>query len=208
MPLFLAGSSNEPMFPPPKPTPLDKTLEWSSSINNVELAKIWGTLSSFCDLINEAAVDRRKVSEEVVLETMASVMYRLLHMSVTSGSPDEIIRFATLSFCANAFLPWRQLRMPCGWLQHEYKHSLTRFMPFHLACLGPRMRLWLLITYGISFFPLSANELKDVQAGLMQATEICGVTSLNSVIETMGSFLWINIVCNRPAEKLFDETVA
>jgi hypothetical protein len=44
---------------------------------------------------------------EIVMDTMAAVMYRLLHMSFSSGSIDEVIRLGLLSLSYHIVLQWQ-----------------------------------------------------------------------------------------------------
>ncbi|RYP37686.1 hypothetical protein DL768_010836 [Monosporascus sp. mg162] len=74
-----------------------------------ELTQAWDFMSSFCEVINFAAHSDQCVTTEVFLDTMSSVMYRLLAMHFDSGSADEAIRLGLLSFSCSAFLQWRSL---------------------------------------------------------------------------------------------------
>ena len=193
------------MFSLPKLAILHKPPERCISITNSELAKIWDVLMRFCAMVNEVAVNQRRFSEQVLLETMASVMYRLLNMSATPDSADNLIRLSMLSFCASIFLPWQQLRIPFGWLQLEHKRSLAWLMQSNLAHLDRRTILWVLTIYGMNFSPLPADEHEQVHSWLTEVADLYGLTNWDGAKNIVGDFLWIDIVCDQPARKLFDE---
>jgi hypothetical protein len=193
------------MFPLPELATLYKMPERCTSITNSELAKIWDVLIRFCAMVNELTVNQRRFSEQVLLETMASVTYRLLNMSVTPESADNAIRLSMLSFCASIFLPWQHLRMPFGWLQLEHKRSLAWLMQSTVAHLDLGTVFWVLTIYGIAFSPLPADKHEEVQLWLTGVADLCGLTNWDGVKKIVGDFLWIDIVCDHPARKLLDE---
>ena len=69
-----------------------------------ELAGIWKIMSEFCSVINFAADSGHFNSVETLLETAASVMYRLLGMNFEAGSNDEATRLGLLAFSCSVFL--------------------------------------------------------------------------------------------------------
>lgn len=173
---------------------------------NGDLARIWGVLNRFCDLVNGISGGRRELSQSIVLQTMASTVYRLLELPVACDSTDEIIRLATLSFCASIFLHWRQVRIPFDALQRQFKHVIARSMHSHTAILNPRMILWILMIYGVTFSPLPAEQREELQLWLTESITLCELATWNDVSRTMTSFLWIDMVCDHPARSILDET--
>jgi hypothetical protein len=84
--LFFDNLSLEPFMPYPDQSGSQDNCE--NFIRNIDknLARAWKVMKRFCSLINLAAESKRKLSEEILLDTMASVMYRLLHMRFEIGS--------------------------------------------------------------------------------------------------------------------------
>lgn len=136
---------------------------------------------------------------------MAAVMHRLLEMSISPSIVDDTFRLAMLAFCANAFSPWRHLRMPFGWLQQEHKRAFTRVMESHPDSLDPRLMSWILTIYRIAFSHLSADDFEESQLWLAEASELCGLTSWDGVKKVLGEYLWLDIVCDDPAQKIFNQ---
>uniref|UniRef100_A0A093VJY1 Uncharacterized protein n=1 Tax=Talaromyces marneffei PM1 TaxID=1077442 RepID=A0A093VJY1_TALMA len=57
-----------------------------------DLVKAWSIVKQFSTRINLSSKTKRKLPKELLLDTMASVMYRLMHMSYIYGSLDELER--------------------------------------------------------------------------------------------------------------------
>ena len=195
------------MFPLPELAIPGKRSANCSLIVKSELAEIWEVLFRFCAMVNEAAIDQRKIPEQILLETMASVMYRLFDVSVVPESADDTMRLAMLSFCATNFLPWQDLQMAFGWLRLEHKRRIAHLMQPTLAHSDPLMVLWFLNIYGIAFSPLHADERKEFQLWLNEEADICEMTTWDGVKNAMRDFLWIDMVCDHRARKLLDENL-
>jgi hypothetical protein len=71
---------------------------------NEELTRAWIVISDFCSVINFAVESEQRISTETLLDTMSSVMYRLLDMSFEANSSDEAIRLGLLAFSSGIFL--------------------------------------------------------------------------------------------------------
>ncbi|KAK7213782.1 hypothetical protein V2G26_020960 [Clonostachys chloroleuca] len=75
-----------------------------------DLAVAWRVLRRFCSLANLGVHTRRRMRPRLILDTMNSVMYRLLHMEFAADSTDESIRFGLLAFSHHVFLQWHEIR--------------------------------------------------------------------------------------------------
>ncbi|KAF2167175.1 hypothetical protein M409DRAFT_22604 [Zasmidium cellare ATCC 36951] len=203
-PILFPGGSCEETFRLPDFEVSDEPTRRHPSIGNDGLARIWMVLSRFCAVINKAGIDQTTIPERMLLQTMASVMYGLLSLSLPPDSTDKAIRLAMLSFCASTFLYWGQMRMPLGWLQAEQRRCLFRMKDAHEDNLDPRMMLWMLIVYGITFPAATTDEVEEMRKRLREVTEHCGLTCWDEVRGTMSEFLWIDIVCNTPAQELVE----
>jgi hypothetical protein len=64
-------------------------------------------LQRLCSLVNLATEPHRMFPMEIVMDTMAAVMYLLLHMRFLSGSINEVIRRGLLSLSYHIFLQWQ-----------------------------------------------------------------------------------------------------
>jgi hypothetical protein len=103
-PIFFSDPLLEPFppYPDQKLWAVGKRIAISNSQTFLEdsdeaLSAAWVALQRFCSLVNLAAETHRMYPMEIVMDTIAAVMYRLLHMSFPSGSIDEAIRLGLLS---------------------------------------------------------------------------------------------------------------
>lgn len=103
-PILFSDSLLEPLPPYPnqKLWVVRKSLAMSNSQHffkglDEALSAAWVALQRFCSPFNLATEIHRIFHVESVMDTMAAVMYRLLHMSFLSGSIDETIRLGLLS---------------------------------------------------------------------------------------------------------------
>lgn len=138
-------------------------------ISNAELARAWDTTKTFCMLVNYAADSKRKIPQETLLNTMASVMYRLLNLSFDAGSLDEMVRLGLLAFCSKVFLQWSRVRSPPRHLSRSFRDCLLSLT----EPVSPQVTLWLLLTGYISVF--SDEDEAWLQPWLRAVLEMCGV---------------------------------
>ncbi|KAK4553467.1 hypothetical protein LTR86_009524 [Recurvomyces mirabilis] len=167
-----------------------------------DLSKIWAMMKHFCATINKATITERKVSDRTFLHTMSSVMYGALRTSPPAGSSGELIRLAILSLSADAFLQWRRVRVPLPWLQRRYKEALARRARKDANAIDPTLALWLLLIYAVSYNPVSSRELSELQGWLIGTLRQCKLSSWADVKRAMESYLWIDLVCDSPAQAL------
>jgi hypothetical protein len=69
-----------------------------------ELARALRVMSDFCSVINSAVKSRQHITVETFLDTIGSVMYRLLDLRFEAGSIDEAIRLGFHCFSCSVFL--------------------------------------------------------------------------------------------------------
>ena len=137
---------------------------------------------------------------EIVMDTMAAVMYRLLHMSFLSGSIDEAIRLGLLSLSYHIFLQWQDLRFLPFHIPSIYKTTLSSLQ--HRVEFPPAIMLWLLMVGDLSrSTTLDDKWLKD---SLQEHLDICHVKSWNELRDILKSFMWISSLHDKPGKDILD----
>ena len=168
-----------------------------------ELAGIWKIMSEFCSLINFAADSRQCISVETLLETVTSVMYRLLGMNFDAGSSDEAIRLGLLAFSCSVFLQWQHLGMSYPPLISAFRNCLatmdSRQMP-------PRLVLWLLMIGAALVFDATDNWW--LKPALLVKMGLCEIRSWSEMQHLLKSSMWIGLIHDKPGRRVFDSTIA
>jgi hypothetical protein len=109
-------------------------------------------MSDFCSVINFAVESRQRITVEAFLDTVASVMYRLLYMRFKASSVDETIRLGVLCFSCSVFLPWTQLGMSYPSLTFAFRECLAGLTTTN-AHIFPQLVLWVLMAEAVSMPP-------------------------------------------------------
>lgn len=207
-PLFSTDSTQEPTLPL-LTLPAQLTASATSIvITNHRLRKIWEALACFCSMTNEAASGAKRLSEKVLLHTMASAMYGLLSISVDLDATDEAIRLGMLCFCSSAFLRWRHIRVPFQWLQNRCRRAMNRLEESCQEHFDTRLMLWLFLTYWIAFRPLLVDESDDVRSRIVGMIHSLDLTTFESIKTSLSSMLWIDIIYDPLAQNLCDKIFA
>lgn len=159
-------------------------------------------MSQFCVLINFAADSRQLITTETFLDTMTSVIYRLMDMHFEDGSSNEAIRLGLLAFSSSVFLQWRHLSMPFPHLTSTFKGFLVRLNTLHVA--SPPL-VWLLMVGGVSVFEPKDDEwLKTL---LLVSLELHEIDSWSKLQHLLNSIMWIGLVHDKPGKRIFDSTM-
>ncbi|KAE9366376.1 hypothetical protein N431DRAFT_419622 [Stipitochalara longipes BDJ] len=170
---------------------------------NEDLAAAWLALQKFCSLVSLAMETQRMFSMEIVLDTMASVMYRLLHMDFETGSTDEAIRLGLLALCYCIFLQWQGMKLPSSYFPSTFRSSIFDFKDRN--GFPKQVLLWLLMVGAISIFSISADTwLKDC---LQEHISVCHIRSWNELREALKSFIWISPLHDKLGEAIFDSVL-
>lgn len=168
-----------------------------------ELVEIWKVLSEFCSVINVALQSKQVISTETYLETMASTIYRLLDMRPISNPQNEAVRLGILAFSSCVFLQWRGMGV-------RFPHFTSTFR----SCLEdmsnsktqPQLMSWLLMVGAVGVFDASDDvwlePLLDINIGK------CGFGSWSEMRELFTSFLWIDLVFERPGRRMYESSIA
>jgi len=153
-------------------------------------------------VINFAVDSEQRISTETFLDTMASVIYRLLAMRFEAGSSDEAIRLGLLAFSSSVFLQWKRLGMPYSHLTSRFRSclaSLTR------SQISSQLLLWLLMVGAISVFDAADDGwLKPL---VLANIGLCEIDSWSKMHDLLKSFMWIGLVHDKPGRQVFDSII-
>jgi hypothetical protein len=163
-PIFFNGPSSLASLPPypdltsllelrnPGPLYTDSAEFFYDDEIDSELTRVWRLMSDFCSVINFAVESRQRITVEAFLDTVASVMYRLLYMRFKASSVDETIRLGVLCFSCSVFLPWTQLGMSYPSLTFAFRECLAGLTTTN-AHIFPQLVLWVLMAEAVSMPP-------------------------------------------------------
>ncbi|OTB07647.1 hypothetical protein M426DRAFT_268086 [Hypoxylon sp. CI-4A] len=227
-PLFFSEPTKEPHWPYPDfeahdaPAIIDSGGDPCLESLDTHLRDAWRSMKQFAAHVNRAGVTHRKLPKELLLESMASIMYRLLHMSelFKQGSLDEAVRLGLLAFASSVFLQWAGVRLPYMHFPATYRDSLFGLdlsrAPAYLAAgddtassrsPSPQLLLWLLKVGAVSVFGDADNDTW-LKPWLRVNIELCGVDSWPAMSGVLNSFMWVGLVHDKPGKAIFDSTVS
>ncbi|KAL8786601.1 MAG: hypothetical protein Q9195_008158 [Heterodermia aff. obscurata] len=210
-PLFFnRSSSSEPLLPYPVLTLFLESITPDTRYDSelflchidTDLAEAWKVSKKFCLLINCASECNHRIATETFLETMASVVYRLLDLAhFQSGATDETIRLGLLVFSSSVFLQWQQLGKAYDHLAAMYRDSLAKLRYSHLP---PQLLLWLLLVGAVSI--LGEADHIWLKPWLRVTIALCKVESWTETQDLLNSFIWIGLVLDKPAKEVYHST--
>ncbi len=149
-------------------------------VNN-DLAQAWSTISNFCSIINFAVDSELRISTETFLDTMASVVYRLLDMRFIADSKDEVVRLGLIAFLCNVFLQWKHLGMSYPYFTSMFRNCLWNMPPGRVP---PDFMAWLLVIGAVSVFDEADDSwLKPL---LRSNISLCSIDRWNEMQEVLG----------------------
>lgn len=164
---------------------------WELGISSAELSRAWGTTQTFCSLVNFASDSMRKIPQETYLNSMASVMYRLLHLKFAFGTLDEILRLSLLGFCSHTFLQWSLVKLPHRHLSVAFKECLLGSLGSPVA-IPPHTLVWILSTGLFALFPEEDNDW--LLTRLKATLDACGSTHWSLTRGTLKRHLWMDFI--------------
>lgn len=165
-----------------------------------DLATAWRVMRRFCLLVNLGTQIQRLINPEVIHETMTAVTYRLLHMGFAVGSMNESVRLGLLAFSHHVFLQWQDIKLP-------YRHFPTAYQTCILGLklvdgASSQLMLWLLMTGALSLFDISDDAW--LRESLREHADRCQVKTWKEMQEILKSFMWIELLDERPGKQIYD----
>lgn len=166
-----------------------------------ELAQAWTVLQRFCSSMNTTAKQNRKLDKEVLLDTMAPTIYRLLAMTgFESNSLDEAVRMGLLVFSSNVFLQCKDIKIPQRYLPEFCQRCFLSFDSPLSKCVD--LSIWLLMIGKISF----QNEVDQawLASSLRLYIQSAGYQSWEELLPKLRSFLWIDFIHDSLGRRIFE----
>lgn len=199
-PIFFSDPCVEKLIPHPPPLSISIPPEFrfheaqlvnshDLGITDVELGKAWDTMQAFCSLVNYAAKSERKIPQQLFLDTMASVMYRLVSMKFSIDSQHEMVRLGLSAFCSHIFLQWSNARLPHRHLPTMYKECLAEHLRSDTGSSG--LMPWFVMVGAMAVFPKGDTWLEP---WLRWATSMPDSGSWGEVRARIRILLWIDFV--------------
>jgi hypothetical protein len=168
-----------------------------------DLAQAWDFMKSFCLLINLTLKAQGRIRWDLFLDTMASLMYPLLHMSFENGSLNEAIRLGLLGLSSHLFLQGNLFHVNYAHLSAAFRDCLNRLEISERA--PPHILSWLLIVGAVSVFePRDEGWIAQM---LRVNVEACGVVSWSEMRVVLDSLMWLPLVQEKPGRAIFDSAL-
>lgn len=165
-----------------------------------ELATCWQVMKRFCLLVNLGTQTQKLIQLDLIYETMAAVLYRLLHMNFAVGSLDRIVRHGLLAFSYHVFLQWQDVKLPNAHFPVAYKDCMQSIKP--ADGVSSQLMLWLLMTGANSLFNISEEQwLRD---GLRAHAGKCQLNTWKDMQGVLKSFMWLSLLHDKPGKQIYD----
>ncbi|KAH7313948.1 hypothetical protein B0I35DRAFT_436154 [Stachybotrys elegans] len=162
------------------------------------LIDIWQVMARFCFLINRADISKEQISTELYMESMCSVMYRLMASEYVVGSTSEAIRLGLLAFSSTVFLQWKGLGRPYKYLQGRYMSTLVNL---NQSDFPSYLLLWLFMVGAISV--LGTDEVQLIVSWLPPKGTSNLPASWEKMKHILSGYMWIHAIHDQAGEKVF-----
>jgi hypothetical protein len=170
--------------------------EWNI---NADLRHTCTVMREFCSTINSATKRNRRLPKEILLNAMASVMYRLLGMKdFDPNSPNEAIRLGLLAFSSHTFLLYKNMKPPQITFPQKYGECLQTI---EFSAIPALTGLWLLTVGAISVFTPTDNSW--LMPLLRDQMKRCRISEWEDMRGHLKRFLWIDMLHDKPGQKVF-----
>ncbi|KAI1210036.1 uncharacterized protein F4807DRAFT_460323 [Annulohypoxylon truncatum] len=245
-PLFFSDLAREPYWPYPDFSEYASDPAWPLLGNvkdepflgllDADIATAWRVTKRFTMLVNYAAETQNKLPKEYLLDTMASVTYRLLHKSslFPRSSLNEAMRLGILVFGSGIFLQWAGVQLPYTHFPAAYRDCLVNLnlksLDLALSTFTPavgddgssstssgvdsppplwssQLLLWLLTIGHVSVFD-STDSDTWLKPWLRVNLDLCGIRTWSAMRDVLSSFIWVGIVHDMPGKSLFNSTMS
>lgn len=145
------------------------------------------------------------IPQDTFLNTMASVMYRLLAINdLDHLDLDGAFRLALLGFCSHIFVQWTKMRVCYRHLSQLYKSSLSTLKS--TSQVTPDNMLWLLFVGHSSILPV--EDERWLVPCIRDAIRSCGLETWEEVQTTLNGYLWIDHVHSECGEAIFGQALS
>ncbi|KAH7350551.1 hypothetical protein BKA65DRAFT_549560 [Rhexocercosporidium sp. MPI-PUGE-AT-0058] len=167
---------------------------------SADLAIAWKVMERFCMLVNLGAQTSRLLEPELIHQTMASVLYRLIPMTFTIGSLDETLRNGLLAYSYHVFLQWKDIRFS----RHQFPLNYRKLIlePGTADKVPSRLMLWLLVIGANAFFKV-ADEVW-LGDSLRKHARRCNVKSWKDMEGILKSIMWMPLLDDKAGREVFD----
>jgi hypothetical protein len=167
---------------------------------NDDLSTAWRAMRRFSLLVNLGTQTQGLIDPEIIRETMAAVMYRLLYMRFTTGSLDEVVRLGLLTFSHHVFLQWHDIKTPYYDLATAYRNCLLDLRLTDMV--SSQLMVWLLMTGANSLFDI----LDEVwlEESLREHAATCKVKTWKGMKELLKSFMWMPLLDEHRSKQVYD----
>lgn len=167
---------------------------------NDGLSTAWRVMRRFCLLVNLGTQTQGLIDPEIIRETMAAVIYRLIQLGFTTGSLDEVVRLGLLTFSHHVFLQWHDIKTPYYGLATAYRNHLLDFGVIDRA--SPQLMVWLLMTAANSLFDIS-DEIW-LEESLREHIGACEVKAWKGLQEILKTFMWMPLLDEHRGKQVYD----
>lgn len=172
------------------------------------LADVWVAMSYFCAHLDKAARDpMARVTEEMFLHSMGSIMYRLLYMRFEEGAFNESFRLAILTLAAPVFLDWKFFLewkifyWINGQVMPTWRRILTKLPTY--SAHTQHDRIWLLMV-GVVSMGHDPDFYVRLVGELGKLTKSCKIHTWDGMRELLSSYMWLGTLYDRPGRGAFD----
>jgi hypothetical protein len=187
----------------PYPDEVGSQHETDTSFENLDrnITMAWQFMKRFCSLINAAVEAQGRIPWKLFLNSMRSVMYRLLNIRFDTGSMNEAIRLGLLLYSSNVFLQWKLVRLPFTHLTYSFRRCINLIET--LDSPTPELYSWLLMVDAISVFKLLDDD-PWLWPRLRASMESSSISSWNEMQTVLESLMWIRLLLDGPRKGVLD----
>ncbi|KAL1860409.1 hypothetical protein VTK73DRAFT_7355 [Phialemonium thermophilum] len=190
--------------PPPPPDGVANVTRFLESLD-WRLVNVWRDLYHFSQLGNLAAQTGRRLQHDAFHEMMASIHYRLLHLSLDDSPAQEAVRLGMLAFAATVFLQWVGMRLRFHCLGDTLERALRRLRD-EVQDAPPWLVVWLIISGHIVV--IQEAEGTWMHELLSETLGRLGPPSWDQARDMLRGIMWIDLLYDTPGRAIFEEAVA
>lgn len=169
---------------------------------DLKLLNIWADLREFARAANLATQTGRRMSPTFFSQFTGSVPHRLISLRFDPLSCPELLRLCMLAFTKGVLVQVEGLGKFLTYLASGLKDTLVA----HRQLPGDefaKFLLWALFITTLSVYEqFNRHWLHEM---LMEVVQLLHLRTWTETRAVLKSFLWIDIVFDKPAERLFDE---